>query len=274
MTDDAESSRRDLPSGTGRRVGGCVIGSRHVLPGLLAVVASIKKADTLSTVARAVAVVAFFGQLIVFVVQVAAANSQTVRSKSCIRERVSVLDDINRRTEQIREEVRASVGVVEDILKPSATSSHAEALRDLRRSSDPGSVRQAEKLPSSLRFRITPSQRVVRSEPGVRTGRHSALTSSSVSRARSRVSLASDAVNAARIMVQPPPTCQQGKRGLDARARAGGRVARGPIRILVRPGHRQASSSFALAAMRSSSSRGLMARAPCGCLGRSRAARR
>ena len=64
----------------------------------LAVVASIHDADTLSTVALALAVIAFVAQLIVFVVQADAANAQMVQSRQLHGELQHLLGEMGERT--------------------------------------------------------------------------------------------------------------------------------------------------------------------------------
>src|SRR5687767_9935500 len=64
----------------------------------LAVVASIKNVDTLSTVALALAVIAFVAQLIVFVVQSAAASQQMTQSQELHGRLQGVLSELGERT--------------------------------------------------------------------------------------------------------------------------------------------------------------------------------
>jgi hypothetical protein len=61
------------------------------------VVASIKKAETLSTVALALAVVTFVAQLIVFVVQAGAANRQMLQSRALHDEQLRLLGEMGER---------------------------------------------------------------------------------------------------------------------------------------------------------------------------------
>src|SRR3954453_17690589 len=66
--------------------------------GSLVVVGSIKDVDTLSTVALALAVIAFVAQLIVFVVQTAAANSQMLQSHELFATLQRLLGEMGERT--------------------------------------------------------------------------------------------------------------------------------------------------------------------------------
>jgi hypothetical protein len=63
----------------------------------LAVIASIKKAETLATVALALAVVTFVAQLIVFVVQASAANSQMLQARALHTQLLKLLGEMGER---------------------------------------------------------------------------------------------------------------------------------------------------------------------------------
>jgi hypothetical protein len=72
---------------------------------MAAVVATIKKADTLSVVALAVATIAFLIQIIVFIVQAAATSQQELRAQQVYASTMKVLATIEEKTEGTRREV-------------------------------------------------------------------------------------------------------------------------------------------------------------------------
>lgn len=71
----------------------------------LAVVATIKNADTLSVVALAVAIVAFVVQILVFIVQAAAASQQDLRAQELYGSTMSILSTIEEKAEGTRRDV-------------------------------------------------------------------------------------------------------------------------------------------------------------------------
>jgi hypothetical protein len=71
----------------------------------LAVVATIKKADTLSVVALAVAIVAFVIQILVFIAQAAASSQQELRAQELYGSTMSILSTIEEKAEGTRRDV-------------------------------------------------------------------------------------------------------------------------------------------------------------------------
>src|SRR6516165_11352484 len=71
----------------------------------LAVVATVKNADTLSVVALAVAIVAFVIQILVFIVQAAASSQQELRAQELYGSTMSALSTIAEKAEGTRRDV-------------------------------------------------------------------------------------------------------------------------------------------------------------------------
>lgn len=82
----------------------------------LVVVASIKSVDTLSTVALSLAVIAFVAQLIVFVVQAGAANSQMLQSQQLHAQLLALLGEMGERARG----TQAAVTTISDTLLTAA----------------------------------------------------------------------------------------------------------------------------------------------------------
>jgi hypothetical protein len=71
----------------------------------LAIVSTIKNADTLSVVALAVAIVAFVIQILVFIAQAAASSQQELRAQELYGSTMSILSTIEEKAEGTRRDV-------------------------------------------------------------------------------------------------------------------------------------------------------------------------